>query len=78
MNNGTTNKSQATERHFTVKELAEVWHLNASTVRKIFIDEPGVLKIGHDGIRAKKRQHVTLRIPESVMLRVYAARISRG
>jgi len=45
-----------------------------STVRRMFIDEPGVLKYGkasrHDG----RRDYVTLRIPESVARRVYEQR----
>jgi hypothetical protein len=37
------------ERHFTLKELAEFWQLDESTIRRIFQDEPGVLKIGQVG-----------------------------
>lgn len=70
-------QTQATERHFTVKELSEKWSLGESTIRKIFMDEPGVLKHGRDGIRAKRKQYVTLRIPESVMLRVYFEHVNR-
>jgi hypothetical protein len=39
-------------------------------VRKIFEREPGVPVLGHDGSRRKRGYH-TLRIPESVMERVY-------
>jgi hypothetical protein len=62
------------ERHFTPKQLAELWVLHESTIRRLFLDEPGVLKYGkasrHDG----RRDYVTLRIPESVARRVYGRR----
>ena len=71
-------QSQASERHYTVKELAEKWALDESTIRKMFRDEPGVLVIGSNGIRAKRKQYVTLRIPESAMLRVYFSRANQS
>lgn len=57
------------ERHYTVKEIAEQWGLGTSTVRRLFIDEPGVLRLGHLG-RRTKRDYVSLRIPASVAARV--------
>ncbi len=62
------------ERHYTPKELATVWRLDVSTVRKIFLDEPGVLKIGKAHRRDGKRDYLSLRIPESVVLRVHQQR----
>ncbi len=62
------------ERHFTPKELAEAWQLDEATVRRLFIDIPGVLKIGRATARAGKRSYVTLRIPQTVAERVYAER----
>jgi hypothetical protein len=62
------------ERHFTAKQLAQLWGLDESTVRKIFQDEPGVLKIGKAGRRDGKRDYVSLRIPESVAVRVHRER----
>jgi hypothetical protein len=64
------------ERHYTPKELAELWRLDESTVRRMFQDEPGVLKIGSTG-RRHKRDYVTLRIPASTAARFYEARIAR-
>ena len=55
-------------------ELAELWKLNETTIRRVFQDEPGVLKIGKSKRRDGKRCYVTLRIPESVALRVYQER----
>jgi hypothetical protein len=61
------------ERHYTPNELAEVWRLDESTIRRMFEDEPGVLKIGQTG-RRSKRDYVTLRIPASTAARFYRAR----
>jgi hypothetical protein len=63
------------ERHFTPKELAELWRLDESTVRRMFQDEPGVLKIGNTG-RRNKRDYVTLRIPASTAARFYRERVA--
>ena len=67
----------ATERHYTVRELAATWKLSPNTVTRIFRDEPGVLKLGRDGARRGHRTHVTLRIPESVVQRVYRRLVVR-
>jgi len=58
------------ERHYTVREIAETWNLSPDYVRKLFDGEPEVFKPGNDGTRTKRGYH-TLRIPESVMERVY-------
>ena len=64
----------AFERHFTADELGEIWKLDPTTIRRMFQDEPGVLKIGKANRRDGKRDYVTLRIPEAVALRVYQER----
>ncbi len=66
----------AIERHYTVKELGALWKLSSSTVIRIFRDEPGVLKIGRERRRGR-RSNVTLRIPESVVQRVYRRMVVR-
>jgi hypothetical protein len=63
----------ATEKHYTVVEVAELWQVNVNTIRSIFADVPGVLRIGH-GETLHKRSYVTLRIPQSVLDRVHADR----
>jgi hypothetical protein len=60
----------AFERHYTVQEVSELWHLDAKMVRKIFANEPGVVSLGSDEGRYR-RAYKTLRIPESVMLIVH-------
>jgi hypothetical protein len=54
----------AFERHFSVAEIAKMWRWSDDKVRKVFRDEPGVL-------RSQLRAPVTLAIPESVVLRVH-------
>lgn len=68
----------AFENHFTPRELAELWKLDESTIRRMFIDEPGVLIYGKERRRDGRRDYVTLRIPESVARRVHERRIRRA
>ena len=58
------------ERHYTVLEVAALWALSDRTVRCIFEGEPGVVRWSHPETR-RKRRYETLRIPESVLKRVY-------
>lgn len=53
----------------TVDELAKQLKMHRSTVTRLFIDEPGVIRYGHSRLRGKK-QYYTLRIPASVVQRV--------
>jgi hypothetical protein len=63
-------KETCIEKHYSVSELAEIWRLSENTIRRIFENEPGVLKWGtHEG--RFKRKYITLRIPETVVLRVH-------
>ena len=62
------------EPHYTPKQLGELWGLDESTVRRMFQDEPGVLKIGKANRRDGRRDYVSLRIPESVAVRVHKER----
>ena len=60
----------AFEHHFTPRELAELWKFDESTIRRMFIDEPGVMINGKEKRRDGKRDYITLRIPESVARKV--------
>jgi hypothetical protein len=66
-------KSFPTERHFSVGTLAELWSLSEDTITRWFAEVDGVLKFGTPGGRGH-RQRITLRIPESIALQVYAER----
>jgi hypothetical protein len=56
------------ERHYTPASLAKLWGVDPETIRNIFRNEPGVLKIGNSGA---KRSYISLRIPESVAIAVH-------
>lgn len=60
----------ALEKHYSIQEISELWQLSEDTVRKIFRDVPGVLKLGSPE-RRHKRGYFLLRIPESVVQRVH-------
>jgi hypothetical protein len=70
----------ALERHYRVRDVAEMWQVSDDTVRKVFRDEPGVLAVGSEESRFR-RGYVTLLIPESVVKAVHRKhrrRSSRG
>ena len=64
------------ERHYSVGEIAERWGLSEKTIRRMFENEEGVLQWGSPETR-RKRGYTTLRIPESVLLRVHHKRAQR-
>jgi hypothetical protein len=41
------NSAVALEKHYSVP--AKIWFLSENTVRRIFLEEPGVLKLTHQG-----------------------------
>jgi hypothetical protein len=61
---------QAFERHFSPALIAKQWDLSVDLIRRIFENEPGVIRAGHDET-LHRRRYITLRIPESVMRRVH-------
>jgi hypothetical protein len=61
------------EKHYSAKEVAALWNLSPDFIRDLFRDEPGVLLLSHTG----NKKYATLRIPESVMLRVYAMMVRK-
>lgn len=60
----------ALEKHYFVWELAQLWGISERTIRRIFANEPGVVKWGREESRFK-RAYTTLRIPDSVVKRVH-------
>lgn len=58
------------ERHFSPEDLAELWGLSGDTIRRLFEKEPGVLVIERC-TKSRARRYRTMRIPESVALRVH-------
>lgn len=76
-----TPASPATEQHYTVPQIADLWGVSPQTVTRLFRDRPGVLAIARPvktlRPRGKARARVTLRIPASVLEAAHAER-SRG
>jgi hypothetical protein len=64
------NEDISAENHYSVSELAALWHLSEKTIRRMFENEPGVIIWGV-GERRFKRGYRTLRIPETVVIRVH-------
>lgn len=61
----------AFERHYTVKEVAKMWSVSSKTVIRKFGKHPEVLKLGA-AERMHKRKRIVLRIPESVVRRLWS------
>ena len=69
------------EQCLTVADIAPKLKLSTDAVRRLFQDEAGVLKIGHETRRIGKqyrRHYFSLRIPVSVFQRVEDRLRSRG
>ena len=63
-----------TEKHFTLGELAKLWHVSRTTLRGWFDGVPGVIRYGAGKLKKGRAQtHVSVRVPESVARRVYRA-----
>jgi AraC-like DNA-binding protein len=62
--------SVALERHYSVSEVATLWEISEKTVRRLFDEEDGVLKWGSSET-LHKRRYQSLRIPQSVLIRVH-------
>jgi hypothetical protein len=63
------------QKILTVAQVAAIWQVSDDTVRRVFEDEPDVIKLGDENPRGKHRR-ITLRIPRKVMERVQR-RLSR-
>lgn len=61
----------ALEKHYTASEVAKLWNISEDTVRNLFRDYPGVLKITRLARRGK-RGYLSIRIPESILLKRHA------
>ena len=60
----------ASEKHYSISEISKLWALSEKTIRRIFEREPGVISWGSEETR-HKRGYRTLRVPESVFIRVH-------
>ena len=58
-------------RHFTLSELAATWGLSVETIRRLFADEPGILKMPTASVPTGRRRYRTVRIPSIVAARLH-------
>jgi len=68
----------ALERHYSPKEIAEMWGLSPDAVRRLLEHEPGVLIIRSETTGYGKRRYRTFRVPQSVLERVHRRLANRG
>ncbi len=64
----------AFEQHYTVQEVAKLWAMSPDTVRRLFEDDPQVLKVSMPRLlkNARKRKpRVSLSIPASALERLH-------
>ncbi|MGH2508922.1 MAG: hypothetical protein ACRDHZ_16185 [Ktedonobacteraceae bacterium] len=62
-------KPVAMEQHFTPAELSALWGVSGDTVRRLFADEPDILRVSESNPR--RRRYVSIRIPESAAIRLH-------
>jgi transcriptional regulator GlxA family with amidase domain len=60
----------AFERHYSVQQIAKLWNYSDDTIRRLFQNEAGVVRIGNGETRFKRKRW-QLSIPESVLIRVH-------
>src|ERR1044071_7230882 len=59
------------KKQYFPKGVAALWGFSPATIRNLFRDEPGVLRLEGMGQSHGKRSYTTFSIPESVALRVH-------
>jgi hypothetical protein len=65
------------EKHYSVRELSELWGFSADIVRHMLEDEDGVVRFGH-GEELHRRRYISLRIPASVAERIHRKLTTTG
>ena len=63
-------KPLAFQKHYSAAELSKLWGFSQKTIRRLFTEEPGIIKIAHEETRLK-RGYTSMRIPEYVARRVH-------
>ncbi|HWO29843.1 MAG TPA: hypothetical protein VNO32_13700 [Candidatus Acidoferrum sp.] len=59
------------EKHFNLSELAAMWGLSVETIRKLFADDPGVVKMPSASGPKGRRRYRIFRIPSSAAARLH-------
>jgi len=57
------------EKHYSPQQIAALWGRSGRFIRELFQDEPGVQKVDRPE-KMHKRRYSSIRVPESVMVRV--------
>jgi hypothetical protein len=70
-------EAQTIDRHYSPQEIAGILSVSPDTVRDIFKEMAGVVKIERPRVNKRARPYVTLRIPETVFQQWYG-RASAG
>ncbi len=60
----------STGEFLTIQQIAARWNLSPDKVRRVFVQEPGVLVFSNETSRGNRRQYTTMRIPRDVLRRV--------
>jgi hypothetical protein len=69
---GATEVDMPWERHYNLTQLSNRWGFARGTLARWFEDEPGILRLGGFRLRrGRKSAYISMRIPESVAMRVY-------
>ena len=63
----------AAERHYSPREIADLWGVSVNTVRRLFQEQPGVLRLVRNRF-SDRRTRTLLRIPQSTLDRVHRER----
>jgi hypothetical protein len=61
---------ESMEKHYSPEEIALMWSISTKTVRRLFANEPGIIELGR-AESMRKRRYLTIRVPESVLMRVH-------
>jgi AraC-like DNA-binding protein len=72
----TSAESPGVKDFYSVAEVAALLNLSPDTIRRLFTDEPGVIALGEEHPRGK-RKRITLRIPREVVERVKRKRAKK-
>ena len=65
----TMDKQLLFEKHYSPQQIAALWGRSGRFIRELFQDEPGVQKVDRPE-KMHKRRYSSIRVPESVMVRV--------
>jgi len=60
-------ESRAFEKHYRISELSRMWSLGRETVRRLVMNEPGVLKVR----LGRAKRHTTYSVPAEVAERIH-------